>query len=79
MRTTRGLLKQGTVEQKAKFQRFQSNKHRNYTVEQVKTSLSAYDDKRFILNDGKNTLAHGHYMCDVNNVVNYLIDQVSMD
>jgi hypothetical protein len=38
-------------------------------MEQVKTSLSAYDDKRYLLHDGNNTLAHGHYLCDVYNVI----------
>ena len=40
------------IEQKAKFQRIRASKHNLYTVEQVKVSLSAYDDKRYILPDG---------------------------
>ncbi len=32
-----------------------------YTIEQTKVKLSNFDDKRFILNDGYSTLAHGHY------------------
>ena len=38
-----------------------SNKHTLYTVNQTKISLSAQDTKRYILSDGINTLAHGHY------------------
>ena len=45
-----------TMEQKARFQRITSSNHQLYTVEQVKISLSAYDDKRYILPDGHNTL-----------------------
>jgi len=29
-------------------------------MEMVKTSLSAYDDKRYILDDGITSLAYGH-------------------
>ena len=38
-----------------------SHKHTLYTVNQTKISLSAQDTKRYILSDGINTLAHGHY------------------
>ena len=38
-----------------------SQKHRMYTMEMNKVSLSAYDDKRYILNDGINSYAYGHY------------------
>ena len=38
-----------------------SNKHSLYSVNQTKISLSAQDTKRYILSDGINTLAHGHY------------------
>ena len=34
--------------------------HRMYTYEINKVSLSAFDDKRYILADGINTLAYGH-------------------
>ena len=34
--------------------------HRMYTYESNKTSLSAFDDKRYFLDDGKHTLAYGH-------------------
>ena len=34
--------------------------HRMYTYESNKTSLSAFDDKRYILDDGIHTLAYGH-------------------
>jgi len=38
-----------------------SNKHQLYTMEMNKVSLSAYDDKRWIKNDGISSFAHGHY------------------
>ena len=34
--------------------------HRMYTYESNKIFLSAFDDKRYILDDGINTLAYGH-------------------
>ena len=38
-----------------------SNKHQLYTLELNKVSLSAYDDKRYILDDGISSYAYGHY------------------
>jgi hypothetical protein len=35
--------------------------HQLYSVNICKLSLSPFDDKRFVLEDGVNTLAHGHY------------------
>ena len=35
--------------------------HENFTEEINKIALSANDDKRYILEDGITTLAHGHY------------------
>ena len=37
-----------------------SKKHEIYTYENNKTSLSCYDDKIYILDDGINTLPYGH-------------------
>ena len=34
--------------------------HRMYTYESNKISLSAFDDKRYILHNGIHTLAYGH-------------------
>jgi hypothetical protein len=41
---------------------FRSKLHVVDTVEQIKKSLSRFDDKRFILDDGISTRAYGHYM-----------------
>ena len=38
-----------------------SDHHKIYTYNINKIGLSAYDDKRYILNNGISTLAHGHY------------------
>ena len=35
--------------------------HQIYTLKQNKKSLSTFDDKRYILDDGISTLPHGHY------------------
>ena len=42
-----------------KMRGFKSINHKIYTYKSNKTSLS-YDDKRYILSDGINTLPHGH-------------------
>ena len=43
-----------------KMKRILSEKHNIGTYLLNKVSLSCYDDKRFILNDGMNSLAYGH-------------------
>ena len=45
----------------AKFRLFRSTNHVLNTVEMDKLCLSAFDDKRYILEDGISTLAYGHY------------------
>jgi hypothetical protein len=42
------------------FKAFRSRNHKLQTVEITKRCLDAFDDKRFILNDGVHTLAYGH-------------------
>ena len=44
----------------ATFRTFKSTNHVLNTVEMTKVCLSAYDDKRYILDDGIKTLAYGH-------------------
>ena len=39
---------------------FRSDKHEIYTVSMDKKSLSAYDGKRYILDNGVDSLAYGH-------------------
>ena len=43
-----------------KIRRIQSKKHKLGTYEINKISLSCFDDKRFVLNDGIYTLAYFH-------------------
>ncbi|KAE9522948.1 hypothetical protein AGLY_016579 [Aphis glycines] len=44
---------------------FRTKKHDIFTVEQNKKALSVYDDKRFILDNGIDTLAWGHYKTNI--------------
>ena len=53
-----------------KMKRIQAKKHKVGTYEVDKTSLSCFDDKRYVLDDGVNTLAYFHKdckKCDKNN------------
>ena len=43
-----------------KMERIQSKLHSVGTYDLNKISLSCFDDKRFVLDDGINTLAYGH-------------------
>ena len=38
-----------------------SQKHRVYTMDINKISLSAFDDKRYLLEDGISSYAYGHF------------------
>jgi hypothetical protein len=49
------------LQYKAEMNCFRSNRHQVYTVCQNKTSLSCFDDKRYICDDGITTLPHGHF------------------
>ena len=46
---------------RAKFRNFKSTNHVVSTLEINKLCLSPFDDKRYILKDGIQTLAYGHY------------------
>ena len=43
-----------------KMRRIQDKKHKMVTYEINEISLSVFDDKRFVLNDGNQTLTHFH-------------------
>ena len=43
-----------------KMKRIQGKKHKTGTYEINKTSLSCFDDKKFVLDDGIHTLAYFH-------------------
>ena len=45
----------------SQFNTFRSYNHKLKTITQNKLALCNYDDKRWIMNDGINTLAYGHY------------------
>ena len=45
-----------------------SDHHKIYTYNINKIGLSAFDDKRYILDDGVTTLAHGHHQTIVNSL-----------
>ena len=47
---------------------FRNFAHQIYTVQGKKVSLSAFDDKRYILEDGVETLAYGHR--DIDSIAN---------
>ena len=58
------MYKKTLIERKctyANFVNFRSKAHKIETVNFHRTCLSAYDDKRFVLDDGITTLAYGHY------------------
>ena len=40
---------------------FRTDCHRVYTTRTTKTSLSAFDSKRYLLEDGIQSYAYGHY------------------
>ena len=48
-------------ERRGYFVNFRSKAHKIETVNFHRTCLSAYNDKRFVLDDGITTLAYGHY------------------
>ena len=48
------------MQMKSVMSAIRSTKHNVHTVQINKTSLSCFDDKRYIRNDGIATLAHGH-------------------
>ena len=45
----------------SKMNQIRSYNHVLYSTEQNKISLSPFDDKRYVLMNGMDTLAHGHY------------------
>ena len=49
-----------------KMKRIQSNLHSVGTYDLNEISLSCFDDKRYILDDGINTLAYFHKGIDIN-------------
>ena len=49
----------------AQFVNFRTRRHRIVTVNSYKKCLAAYDDKRYVLDNGVRTLAYGHYSLKV--------------
>ena len=42
-----------------------SDAHKLFTYRTDKIALSAFDNKRWIMDDGVSTLAHGHYKTNI--------------
>ena len=55
------VLRQQQKNTTATFRHFRTTNHVLQTVEMTKLCLDAFDDKRYILQNGVNTLAYGHY------------------
>ena len=55
------VLKNATKKTRTKFHMFRSTNHVLQTVEMTKLCLCAFDNKRYILDDGVHTLIYGHY------------------
>jgi len=55
------VLRNTSCTTQAKFRLFKLTNHVLNTVKMTKVCLSAFDDKRYILEDSINTLAYGHY------------------
>ena len=62
---------------KNKMTRFVHDRHQLYTVEQNKTSLSPFNDKRYIQEDGVSH-SFGHYDMELVNVLDDLICEKNM-
>lgn len=53
-----------------------SEHHKLYTTRVYKLSLSPFDDKRFILNNGRDTLAYGHYILNQHSLTDSDLDNI---
>jgi hypothetical protein len=51
-----------------------SYNHQLFSINQNKKSLSTYDDKRYILDDGISTLPYGHYRITTDNTIHFSND-----
>ena len=45
-----------------KMKTIRSENHENYLLEMNKKSLSSFDDKRYICNNGIESFAYGHFL-----------------
>ena len=57
----------------ANFHLIKSNNHCIQTVNVEKVALSAFDDKRYILQDGISTMAYGHSDIEMMNILSELV------
>ena len=64
------LKGQPTTASRCAFKAIRSQKHNIFTLEQEKKALSSMDTKRYICEDGINTLAFGHYKTNAKELFN---------
>jgi len=56
----------------------QNLKHELYTVNSTRTAINCFDDKRYICDGGKETLAYGHYACNNEDILEKCVEMADI-